>query len=345
VTVAKTGAESGTYSYGGGQGDGSFVEIENVVTTDNADTATGSSGADFFTLNGGADVVDAGAGDDIVNLGASDGAQDTVVFSAGDGSDVVYEFEVPTDNGDGTFTGQDLFDVTGMLTISGDQVTTADVVVVANIDGDAVLMFPNGESVTLIGVAPSAVSSKAQLFAMGVPQDGTVEGTSGDDTIDSTYTGDPDSDMVDNNDAVLPGDTGNDDLVYAYGGDDRVSSGDGNDEVYGGAGNDIIHSTSGDNTLTGGDGDDRLQVSQGTNTLIGDAGNDTFYGGSGSDTFYGGTGDDTITGSIGSDEVYGGAGNDSISAGGFAGAGDIMFGEAGNDTITWRDWRNERRHA
>jgi large repetitive protein len=46
-------------------------------------------------------------------------------------------------------------------------------------------------------------------------RDGTVEGTTGGDLIDTSYTGDPDGDFVDNDDAILPGDTGNDDLILA----------------------------------------------------------------------------------------------------------------------------------
>lgn len=59
--------------------------------------------------------------------------------------------------------------------------------------------------------------------------DGIVEGTSGGDLIDDDYTGDPEGDMVDNNDAILPGAAPNDDYIIA---------GDGNDTVYAGQGDD-----------------------------------------------------------------------------------------------------------
>jgi Ca2+-binding RTX toxin-like protein len=77
--------------------------------------------------------------------------------------------------------------------------------------------------------------------------DGIVEGTAGADLIDATYTGDPEGDMVDHGDAILPGETGDDDIILAGAGDDTVRAGDGDDEVYGGAG---------DDTIEGGDGDD-----------------------------------------------------------------------------------------
>ncbi len=70
--------------------------------------------------------------------------------------------------------------------------------------------------------------------------DGTVEGTGGSDLIDVAYTGDPEGDRIDNDDAILPGDTGDDDLVFAFGGNDTVIAGNGDDEVYGGTGHDTL---------------------------------------------------------------------------------------------------------
>ena len=63
------------------------------------------------------------------------------------------------------------------------------------------------------------------------PSDGIVSGTAGDDLIDYDYTGDPQHDMIDHNDAILAGETGNDDIVKAGAGDDTVLAGLGNDEV------------------------------------------------------------------------------------------------------------------
>lgn len=110
-----------------------------------------------------------------------------------------------------------------------------------------------------------------------VPPDGYVDGTAGDDFIGTVYTGDPDGDMVDNGDALLPGHTGDDDYIRAGAGDDVVLAGAGDDTVEGGAGNDVI---------SGGAGDD---------TIRGDAGNDLIDGGTGHDILIGGAGDDTFT--------------------------------------------------
>ncbi|MGH1459802.1 MAG: Ig-like domain-containing protein, partial [Paracoccaceae bacterium] len=93
--------------------------------------------------------------------------------------------------------------------------------------------------------------------------DGIVEGTDGDDLIDVAYTGDPDGDMIDNNDALLPGEAPQDDIVTAGDGNDTVLAGEGDDEVYagggddsvsGGAGNDVIYGDSSLTASTGGAG-------------------------------------------------------------------------------------------
>jgi len=66
------------------------------------------------------------------------------------------------------------------------------------------------------------------------PQDGTVEGTSGNDMIDAAYTGDPEGDLVDGADGLA-------DVIEAGAGDDTVIAGFGDDSIRGDAGNDTIY--------------------------------------------------------------------------------------------------------
>lgn len=63
--------------------------------------------------------------------------------------------------------------------------------------------------------------------------DGYVEGSAGNDLIDVDYEGDPEGDMIDNEDAILANSDLNDDVVLAGAGDDTVKAGEGNDIVYG----------------------------------------------------------------------------------------------------------------
>ena len=80
--------------------------------------------------------------------------------------------------------------------------------------------------------------------------DGIVEGTSAADVIDTSYTGDPDGDMIDANDGVN-GTTGDQDFVLAGDGDDTVRSGAAEDLVFGEGGNDTLDGGTGDDVLIG----------------------------------------------------------------------------------------------
>ncbi|WP_263618106.1 Hint domain-containing protein [Pseudooceanicola nanhaiensis] len=79
--------------------------------------------------------------------------------------------------------------------------------------------------------------------------DGIVSGNNEANRIDLAYTGDPEGDMIDNDDAILPGEEGDDDIVVAGGGNDTIYTGEGNDEVYGGGGDDFINVGYGDNLV------------------------------------------------------------------------------------------------
>ena len=255
---------------------------------------------------------------DIENIILSAGT-DTLVLADESGNDTVSNFTGPTNNGDGTFTGNDMLDVTSLTSDSGDTpVNTNDVTVSDDGNGNAVLTFPGGESLTLLGVSPSSLSTPASLQSIGIPlgPDGIVTGTDGNDLIDAAYTGDPDGDLIDNNDAVHDDAvTGDDDIVQAGGGDDTVIAGFGNDEVHGGTG---------DDTVIAGLGDD---------DIFGDAGDDILSGEDGADTISGGTGDDTITGGNGADTLTGGDGADTFVGGGVGDTVDGGEGGTDNDTL------------
>lgn len=320
VIITGTGDEAGSYAYNGTTGSGTFSEIEEIVGTDYADTIDMSADSSGMDIDGeaGADTLTGGSGDDTISLGISgisaDGDADVVVLTDGFGNDTITTIDAPTDNGDGTFTGIDTFDVTG-LTDGSDPVNVWDVTVTNDGSGNAVLTFPNGESVTLIGISPVDADNPFYLNALGIPlSDGTVEGTAGADTINGSYTGDPDGDMVDAGDAILAGDTGDDDLIEAGAGDDSITAGQGDDEIYAGADND---------TVAAGLGDD---------TIFGEAGNDLLVGQGGADTIYGGTGDDIINGGAETDALFGGDDDDTfVQEAGF-GSDVIEGGEGGTDS-------------
>jgi len=141
---------------------------------DNGDSLTGNDD-DYVEAGAGNDTILSGAGNDVIVGGIGDDAiysgtgADTIVFGDGDGADVVHDFDM-TDSGDGTTVDQ--FDVTGLTTDGTTPVTAWDVVVTDTVgdgSGDAVLTFPNGESVTLTGVRPDEVDTAGELNAIGIP--------------------------------------------------------------------------------------------------------------------------------------------------------------------------------
>lgn len=169
---------------------------------------------------------------------------------------------------------QDNFDASETFTIDGGSEQTFDATAVYNVT----LTYSDGTTATVTGVvfqdtsgntylAPeySANSDQTALEAKAIESisldslsgstwsgmtatrlegdyvtpDGTVAGTSGDDTIDASY-GDTDGDVIDDFD-------GDDDIIQAGGGNDFVTGGAGNDSIEGGSGNDELH---GDNSST-----------------------------------------------------------------------------------------------
>ena len=116
---------------------------------------------------------------------------------------------------------------------------------------------------------------------------GLIEGTAGDDIIDTGYTDDPEGERPTTQaDTILAG-AGND-TVFAGSGDDTVSGGTGNDTIYGGGGQDTIDGEQGEDQIFGGGGDDIITDTGATADVIeGGDGNDTIDAGAGDDTIYG----------------------------------------------------------
>jgi len=341
-----------------------FSEIERFALGSGNDSVIGSGGDDIVATGAGADTVNGGAGNDRFDLGAADGAVDHVVMADGDGNDTISAFEAPIDNGDGTYTGRDQLDVSD-LTADGTTPVTTDDVVVSDTNGDgtgdAILTFPRGESITLVGVLASQLDTPAELAAIGIPESpivgaGPVDGTAAADLMQAGYV-DAQGDKIDGADGL-------NDTIFGYGGADTIQSGLGNDTVYGGADNDHIDGGEGADLIYGGAGSDQLVMSGSltSDTLVGgDEGGDfdtvtlagvssgvtVTYSGNEAGTITDGAAtarfaeiegftltdnNDTLNGAASSAalNVLAGAGDDSIIG---SSAGDTLRGEAGDDTI------------
>ncbi|RYG89796.1 hypothetical protein EU803_16740 [Loktanella sp. IMCC34160] len=303
------------------------------------DSMLGGDGDDILIGGTGADTLNGGAGNDLLDLGegAPDGDADVIILTDGFGNDSVDNFDAPTANGDGTFTGIDTLDVTGLTDAGGDPVNVWDVTVTNDGGGNAVLTFPNGESIVINGVDPLVADDPLWLNAIGIPlSDGTIEGTAGADVINGVYTGDPDGDMVDNNDAILPGHGPNADLIYAYGGDDTISSGLGDATIYAGDGNDEVYGgvDGGNETVYGGTGNDTISTFDGEDTIFGGADDDLIFGGGHADVISGDAGNDIINGGTGDDQLFGGDDADRFVMEAGFGSDVIVGGEGGTDSDT-----------
>lgn len=271
------------------------------------DTVYGGIGNDTMTGSGGDDEVHGDEGDDL--LRGSDG-NDTIY--GGEGADTLLGEEDAdqlyagpgdyVDGGEGVLTGTDNDTL---------YVTDVDHVVFDVLNPEnGFVHFNDGSSMPFYNIENVYVDG-AQVF----PPDFVVDGTSGDDLIDASYTGDPQGDMIDASDSY----TGtNDDVVLAGAGNDTVLAGDGNDTVQGGEGADSV---------SGGVGNDSLAGQAGSDTLIGDAGDDTLDGGADADQLAGGAGNDSLTGGDGADTMSGGDDRDTF----YGGAGDVVDGGEGGD--------------
>ncbi len=255
-------------------------------------------------------------------------------------------------------------DLLGTITVFGDLITEADLVVQKSDLG--ALQFDD----VIVGS-----SDNDKLY--GDTGNDTLDGGNGDDTLnggsgDDSLRGGLGSDLLkgkgghdilngNQNDDTLYGGSGDDSLYGGIGNDvlegDNVNAEQGNDFLNGGDGHDYLHGKAGHDTLKGGQGDDTLYGGLDSDSLYGgmdddlldgQGGHDFLNGGEGADTLYGNKGNDTLLGSDGNDSLYGEAAQDSLDGGngddflsggdshdflqGAAGA-DNLQGDKGNDTL------------
>ncbi|ADE84999.1 Hint domain-containing protein [Rhodobacter capsulatus] len=171
VLVTFTGSEDGTATQGANSV--SFDNIEGITGSNLADTVNAAGDASGLRIDGaggddrliggsGADVLLGGSGQDTLSGGAG---ADTIVMADGTGHDFITDFDLSRT---GALT-TDQLDVSGLHDGSNAPVNIRDVTVSDDGLGNAVLTFPDGTSVTLLGIAPATVQAPGMLHAMGVP--------------------------------------------------------------------------------------------------------------------------------------------------------------------------------
>ena len=236
--------------------------------------------------------------------------------------------------------GNDLY-----FEVRGDRASADIMTAYTDVSGDSTVNVKNG-----LGEATYSVSAGyiglAQLQTGATYKGLLLRGLAGDDLIDaSQLTGDR---------AKIMGDHGHD-TIFGSPNADELIGGKGDDTIFGGAGNDILRDSDHNNTLNGGLGADKLIGGSGQDLLIADEA-DTFIRGGGNrdrivfegamagvtfdnrdiETVVGSKYDDVIDNSkfAGPDgvRVFARAGDDTIMS---SAAGDLIDGQAGNDTISY----------
>ncbi|MDJ0824195.1 MAG: Hint domain-containing protein [Rhodobacter sp.] len=165
------GGADGDWLYGGGDDD--IVE--------------GGSGDDDIGGDAGNDTLTGGAGDDTIATGAGD---DLVILEQLGANDTVTDFDIGDTDGDGN--SNDQLDVSDLRDLDGNPVNVWDVVVSDDGSGNALLTFPEGETLTLQGIA-SAQMTPQQMMASGIPcfTSGTMIMTpDGERPVDGLHVGD-----------------------------------------------------------------------------------------------------------------------------------------------------------
>ncbi|UWR23342.1 Hint domain-containing protein [Sulfitobacter sp. S190] len=194
------------------------------------DTGSGGAGGDTLRGGDGADSLSGDAGNDVLIgnddiTGRAAGAADPSlgdVLAGGTGNDTIFANGSDTVDGGEDTDGSDI-DVLNVADVASVQYTDSAGNPVTGPTEQGTVTFNDGSTLDFTNIETLTVN----------PRDGYVEGTGGDDVIDTGYTGDPDGDDIDAGDAIFLGDAPDDDIVLAGGGDDTVASGAGNDTVYG----------------------------------------------------------------------------------------------------------------
>ena len=320
---------------------------DNVLDgTNQNDDIYGLGGNDQLNGGDGQDALFGGAGDNIfiggqgndlivlnydVNTGGDldpehDGAN-ILIFSPGDGEDIVEGFDVSKDKINLRGFGLESFanlessifiqDDTTYLAIEDPQNPSSYGVIVQ-------LNFVDGQQLT----ADNFIFGDVVVAPEPEPEDQTIIGSEEADEL----TADDGDDVINGlgGDDVIDGKRGND-VISGGAGDDIIDGGFGADVIDGGEGIDTIdfgnrlndainvdlqtgETSEGDTlenieNITGGQSVDRLTGDDQDNIIDGQDGSDTLFGHGGNDTLLGGAGSDRLFGGSGADFLDGGAGN------------------------------------
>ena len=126
------------------------------------DSLAGDAGNDSLSGGDGNDGLTGGTGNDTLTGGAG---RDSYELTPTGGADRITDFSM-TANGAQT---EDQLDVSDLTNGDGSPVRSYDVAISNDGSGNALLTFPGGEIVVLVGVSPATAATPGMLNTMGVP--------------------------------------------------------------------------------------------------------------------------------------------------------------------------------
>jgi hypothetical protein len=161
-------AETDAIITNGGGAFGNHVTLWGTGSTATFDT-TGAvlGGADSIFGGDGNDTIIGGAGDDLLTGGAGD---DTFAFANGFGNDTITDFDTADTDADGRTNDQ--VNVAGYTVDDGSgprPLRWSDLSLSQDVVGQRRGDLPGGETITFEGVAPTALDTRPEAFATGLP--------------------------------------------------------------------------------------------------------------------------------------------------------------------------------
>jgi Ca2+-binding RTX toxin-like protein len=301
--IVNASAVSGNSIINLANGSTSTIAGKNLTLNGDIERAYGGDGNDTLTGNTATNVLLGGRGNDTINGGGGEdrveGGRGNDTITGGTGRDW---FVIQKDAGSvDTITDFAPLEPGEKIALVGfENVTDFTQVVVTQEGANTRLGLGGGQSILLLGLAPSQVTEQNFVF---VSDAATLE-------LYLNYAGKSLTWGTPGVENQLLSNTLGDLAMYALGGDDVIGSqttsdlidgGDGNDTIWGDypgssptPGNDWLEGGAGNDVLYGGAGDDRLVGGSGRDRLLGEAGNDLLIGNTENDYLDGGAGDDTL---------------------------------------------------
>lgn len=346
------GGADDDYLSGGDDDDTLSGDAGNDFLLGNAgnDVLTGGAGTDLLHGYTGNDIFDGGTEDDVIDTGEG---VDTILFSKGDGNDVVLtqnnlvrivltgfalnEFSVsvvPSDAGESLILQLGTTDSITLSGVSLSQVLAGEIIEFVEFkdaNGDLLLTL-SGNEIDQPLVPPNYINgnynhetligTEGVDFIYGATGNDTLIGLGGNDTF--LFNGVEGIDVVSGGagiDTILGSDADDSIGLWEFNGLNTV------EVINGGIGHNIVrggyHGTLFDFSQTTLLNIDEIDAGSGNDTVIGSSGNDVIRGGDHNDTLYGGAGDDVfvVDEMDGMDYFYGDEGFDTI------------LGSVGSDSI------------